>query len=209
MAIVAAIALTTGDSEPVYKGRTLSQWISAYEQDQQTFEDAKQGAAAQALGKMTPQILPTLIRWVSYEKSPRLARVQQLMMPAAGKVGIFQGYYRLITRGERRVLIALTVFRIVGTNAAPAIPQLSKSVMDAKHPIAAANAASAIVDMGNEGIQTIVSLLHDPNNPNPAETLAALTIPAEHEFIRQEIRKHLKDSDERVRVIATNALSAL
>ncbi|MGZ4964654.1 MAG: HEAT repeat domain-containing protein [Limisphaerales bacterium] len=216
--IAAVVVLITANSEPEYKGRTLSEWISAYDDayadaiDKRESMDApKSSEAAHALREMTPQILPILIGRISYEKSPRVASIQKFLEPIAETTGFGMRYSTLINRGENRVWAALAVFELLGTNATPAIPQLSNMIMDAKHPDTAHNALQAIASTGNAGTQTIVALLHNPDNPNRSATLAALRLCDFNspEIITNEIREHLSDPDAHMRMAATNLLESL
>ncbi len=218
MAIVAAIALTTGDSEPEYNGRTFTEWNSAYQDAYAAAftktgngDAAKSSPPAQALRAMTPQIFPTLIRWISYEKSPASERVEDFIEPIADKMGVGDSYSLLIHKGENRTYLALGVFEVLGTNATPAIPRLSNMVMNAKHRDAARNALQAMASTGKAGTQTMVALLHNPNNPNRTTTLAALglCVSNNRQLVTNEIRQHLTDPDLQIRRIATNVLTSL
>ncbi|MGZ4964653.1 MAG: hypothetical protein ACXWKG_10980 [Limisphaerales bacterium] len=215
IAIVATLVLTTPDSEPepIYNGHTLSEWISdcAPEDGPLNVRDAATTEGARALRAMTPQIFPTLIRWISYERSPSLATMQDIVCAIAERIGAGEKCYALVQRRHNRMVAAFEAFDALGTNAAPAIPQLSKMVMDANHPAAADHALQAMASMGEKGTDSILSLLHNPNNPNLSATLASLTLCSDRssDVIREQIKPFLTNHDGQIRAAATNALEEL
>jgi hypothetical protein len=203
--IVAALMLATDNSEPEYKGGSLSDWIYVYKYSHSETESRE---AAEALCEMFPTVLPTLVRWIGYEKSPGISRVEDFITPIANKLGVGKRYNLLIRRREHRIMAAFDVFQAIGTNATPAIPQLSNMVMDAEHPIAAFNALKAIAFIGKTGTPTIISLLHNPNNPYRRETLFALTLGhVPPEILMEEAQPYLTSSDVKMRETATNVLN--
>lgn len=207
IAIVAAIKLT--GSEPEYKGRKLSEWIS---ECKYAYSEAQPKEAAQALREMCPTALPTLVDWIGYEKSDQTKRVENFIWEIAEKLGVGAKFDLMTRKGENRVNTAFDAFEVLGTNAAPAIPQLSNMVMNANNPgTAASRALSALALIGKSGKQTIVSLLHDANNPHRSQTLDGLFYfsVVDRDTLIKEINQHLTNSDVQTRTTATNLLQSL
>lgn len=206
IAIVAAINLT--GSEPEYKDRTFSEWILMSES---AHSEAQSKEAAQALHEMLPSALPKLVDSIGYEKSDQTKRVEDVISPIADKLGLGSKFDVMTRKGENRTLEAFETFKVLGTNAAPAIPQLSNMVMNANHPGAAENALVALAAIGAPGKQTIVSLLHDTNNPHRSQTLEALVwySAVGRDTLIKEINQHLTNSDVQTRTTATNLLQSL
>jgi hypothetical protein len=220
IAVVATIALTTRDSEPEYKGRTLSEWASELNQfglqrvqaGDNDLETIIASPPAAALREMTPQILPILIRWISYEKSPRRERVENFFWPVANRVGASRRYALLTFREEMRSARAQMIFCVLGTNAVPALPQLSNVVVNASKPKTAEDALRAIEFTGKAGIKTMLGLALNPRNHHQTETMSALgqcRFKGYDKLITTELRKYMNDSDPNVRGNATNAFNQL
>ena len=218
-AVAAIIALSIPDDEPTYKNRILSEWVKAYADAYEIAfkankpEIASSSEAAQALREMTPTALPTLIQWIRYEKPASVDYIQRFV---SRTIGSDNKLVTLMGKKENRTWQALGVFEILGTNAAPAIPQLSNMVLNAKHPDAALNALQAMSSTGKAGTQTMLALFHNPTNPRRRATLVTLRLcyiadPDVHdrELIAQEIRNCLNDPDVTIRRAATNILSRM
>lgn len=206
VAIAAAVALTTGDPGPKYNGRTLSDWISDYEAATEA-NPGNGGPAAQVLrDDIGTNALPTLIKWIRYEKSPAVAQVEALIEPIADKIGAARKYELLTHRGENRAWLALAVLDLLGTNATPAIPQLSNMVLNPKLSAASVNALTALASIGTAGTQTIIALLNNPDNPHRLASLNSLERCShiDRDVIKEEVRKHLDDPDAKIRRAATN-----
>jgi hypothetical protein len=211
IAIVAAFVLATHDPEPTYKGHTLSEWFSAYVELHHVSwargdsESAKSSDAGQALRAMSPAALPTLIEWLCYEQPAFLASIQYEVYRLFGS---YNKLYAMMGRKQTRVSETFIVFEALGTNASPAIPQLTKIVMDPKKTKVAYRALHAMASTGKPGLQAIVDLLHNPKTPNRANTLLALSscTAIDQETVMRELRQHLTDSDAQMRTTASNAV---
>src|SRR5436190_17836001 len=109
----AAVVLISGRSEPEpqYKGRTLSQWLT-YDQKPGPAEQLRH---TEAVLKIGTNALPTLLRWVEYNP-PAFTTIAELI---AEKLRLI----RLNSR-TRRIAQMSHALRILGSNAAPAIPAL-------------------------------------------------------------------------------------
>jgi hypothetical protein len=219
VAIVIAI-VTVGDSEPRYNGRTLSEWITAYQDayaasvadPSQTQKKAQASEAAQALRAMTPDILPILVKWVSYEKSEHVARLENFFIPIANAIGLGNSYFHLTQKGENRTYVALAVFDVLGTNAIPVIPQLSNMVMRARSPDdPAAVAATALTSIGKPGAQTLAALINNSDARIRPFILAMLLYCTNNaaDVVAAEVSQQLTNSDPNMRLVATNIMKHL
>jgi len=213
VAVAATVVVTTGDDEPKYKGCALSDWISDYEiqYDTTVHRDAAHHAATEALQKIGTNALPTLLKWMTYKTPAPRRCIERLLRPVAFKLGVTHKFESLINREEARSWHAGAVFSILGTNAAPALPQLSNMVVNPTHPHVGLNALNAIADTGTAGTKTLLALFQNPNNRYESETLVALEgcVWRDHDLIKQELTKVFENADPLIRLAASNALGTM
>src|SRR5436305_767360 len=72
---LAAVLLWPRASEPVYQGRTLSEWGDA-----KIFGSIGEGIVANAISQMGTNALPFLLRWIEYEPPRWRERFQGILM---------------------------------------------------------------------------------------------------------------------------------
>jgi hypothetical protein len=126
------------DSQPRYQGVKLSDWLNSIKGARTSHDLTVWPVAAdKAVQNIGANGLPCLVKWIGYEK-------------AAWKSSACAGYQKwprwlvsesLVNRlsydpGERLGDNAVLAFRILGRDAAPAVPQLIALLRDRKRPAA-------------------------------------------------------------------------
>src|SRR5512140_622369 len=124
-AIVAGfIALLSRGKEPSYHGRSLSKWlITYYERDRPSDDDDRRKAllAAAAIRAIGTHAVPLLLDWTRYETTPWHRTVARALPARFGNSRLARA---TVFRGFHRAEAAQQGFRLLGTNAASAIPEL-------------------------------------------------------------------------------------
>jgi HEAT repeats len=144
------------EHEPSYEGRTLSQWLIAYNHDrvQHTPQSRSLADATNAVHHIGTNALPLLVKWISYE-IPRW------------RTGFIDKFTQ--NPGTVRAYAALTGFEILGPEGAPAAPALNNllSDWDRKPPSRATvdRAIFALSYMGDPGLAPLVSLVTNRSAP--------------------------------------------
>jgi len=174
--LVLCAVLRPRDDEPSYQGRTLSEWLTVYEDNRvgplvkRDPELTKQ--AKDAVLHIGTNALPLLVGWLDYE--PEKWRYR------AADVGAMLGGNRLmrIAAGKRMVRsgYALTAFEILGPQAAPAVPALTKLLTPWRDRTDAA--LMALMFIGEAGFPPLVSVVTNKTAPLAYRISAAQRIAA-------------------------------
>jgi hypothetical protein len=166
-----ALALGKLTGEPHYKGVSLTKWLTVYRASAQRFwidlhpessdyESPEATAAADAVRAIHSQALPVLVRWMRFE--PPSWWKTSLFDYAATLPGGLQNRAPVKwlnpDRGYERLELALTGFVILGSNAAPAIPALTKIAGDPAGP-GSVFARRALCSMGAPAVPALTNLL--------------------------------------------------
>jgi hypothetical protein len=210
-AAIALIVWVARPNEPSYGGRSLTEWLELYNtSERDTPAEREAAGAVRAIGT---NALPCLLRWIQYEpigrahpllrgvrKSPQV--VQKKLFPLL-----------LSTRRAGQSHAAVIGFKILGSEARPAIPELTRLLNATNSPYASQQAALALGGMGKEGLPPLIAGLGNSRNrvrhvvANVLGNMgylgreAAPAVPA--------LLNALQDTDPRVRIAATNALESL
>jgi HEAT repeat protein/PBS lyase HEAT-like repeat-containing protein len=162
VAVAAVIALSLPrSSEPTYKGRTLSAWLSDY-----GFGNAQeQSHAVIAIQKIGTNALPWLLKWRNYDGRPKqpvwkariLSAVHKSRLRLLWKVRI----QRRIAGPGNMYAESLWGFGILGSAAKPAIPELSRLARTSESYWA----LFALGKIGLEAVPALMDALDDPATP--------------------------------------------
>ena len=120
-----ALVWTLSNREPRYEGRPLGQWLAELGwQDEDEIWDANDRAreakaqrAREVLGRIGPEAIPHLLRWVRYETPPP-SLFRGLLRVARHHFGFATDALRYRADGTP------TAFGLLGPAAAPAVPRL-------------------------------------------------------------------------------------
>jgi len=168
LAAVALWRLTSRMREPVYKERSLSEWVKRYQAQDTAAE------ATEAISQIGTNALPYLLQWVSYDSPGRLkslvGKLPARLMPASARSWANGDYHRQKGNSAAFAFVAL------GNAAEPAIPELNSLMNDKTAPKAARNAVFALASIGEIALPTIVRQIANTNAPNRGIALRALVL---------------------------------
>ena len=128
----ASVCALIRDREPSYEGRPLSEWLAELGwQDEDEIWDANDRAreakaqrAREVLGRIGPEAIPHLLRWVRYETPPP-SLFRGLLRVARHHFGFATDALRYRADALRyRADGTPTAFGLLGPAAAPAVPRL-------------------------------------------------------------------------------------
>lgn len=142
---VGIIFCLTGQTEPVYQGRTLSEWLF-YERPAST-PLSTPNPQREAIRKIGTNALPFLLRWIQYE--PPAWRKKSAAMTSK---------LRIVDRKAELAQAGWLGFQILGPEARAAIPELTR-LMLRTDPGASEIARQATLAMGGIGYDALPSLL--------------------------------------------------
>ena len=152
LAVVAGVVVfATRDTEPHYQGRSLSQWLMIYyESDRLNRDPAQRPVAAAAIRAVGTNALPQLIKWTCYEVPTWHAYITRaLPRSTALRSANSRPTRTTVYRGFHRAHAAQLGFRLLGTNAVSAIPELTTISQDTSRPQAAARAQQVLQSLTN------------------------------------------------------------
>lgn len=138
MAVVAVVSvvilLWPSQPEPVYEGRRLSSWLL----ESGPFPSGHDQGAGDAIRHFGTNALPCLLHWVSYERPNWRDKVLFLYhkLPVALRSTSVE-VSLAVGRAQKLSDAALWTFQILGPEAAPAVPELTRMLQDRrKSPLA-------------------------------------------------------------------------
>jgi hypothetical protein len=175
-ATILAVALWRTEREPTYDGWTLSEWLLAYAYasphgETADSEDAQE--AIHAIRQIGTNALPYLLEWTTYRFPAWRAR----LTGAVDKVYRMKydpvlpmlphelpwTYRVAIGKGQSRLMLANYGFLALGSDASPAVPELTRRLRSGDP-----YAASALAAIGMEGLPGLMAVLVDPEAPERA-----------------------------------------
>jgi hypothetical protein len=198
------IAWPTDFNEPRYKGRSLSDWVLSYPDSS--------GEAEPAIQAIGTNAIPWLLRWMQYEPSPARRRVRSVYRVLPGWLRNRQTVVNLLT-GRAGMLCGMSpqAFAALGTNSAPAVPELVRLSQGTN--AASLMAVFALSNMGETGLSAILTIMTNGSpqqrmltggslqNILPRYTNASIAVPA--------LLVWLRDPGPSFARIAANSLSQL
>ena len=133
-------AAATDEHEPIYQGRTLSDWTRDLDPHTVVMV-GHEPSAWTAIGHMGTNAIPTLLKWLSEPDPPEPLKPH--LAPCF-----------TLSRSER----AEFAFRILGGAARPAIPELTRLARKSSDPSRAKRCADSLASIGPEAIPNLLSL---------------------------------------------------
>lgn len=176
-AVLGCFIFLTRDAEPSYQGKSLRQWMDQYcWPDNPTAADlfprktffeqsaARQNEAAQAIRQIGTNAIPTLLQWEDQD-----SLVAWKVKLLAGLPKVLQRWqalnWWLAAQDQYRVTRALSGFYILGVNATPAVPELTRR-MQTRNSGSGVAAAAALANMGAAALPVLLSALTNSGTPN-------------------------------------------
>src|SRR5436190_15040015 len=152
--VLVAVLVWPGEREPEYQGKKLSEWLGSYPPNVDTMREYT--AAKAAVRQIGTNALPCLLRWVrctqprwKYKAYPTFHR-----LPAAMRIHLIE---RLISpyNWDQPSSLACRGFEMLGSQASPTLPELTRLANDARRPDVAKNAMAALRAMGRPGFDEL------------------------------------------------------
>ncbi len=226
--VVAAVALVLSrDSEPEYKGRTLTEWLLVYS-DPGFYPHgglprgrltAEGGEAADAVRHIGTNALPWLLKWVRYEGDGssinRLRQTAVWRLPSTRRKSFILRWL-LTDRAGRQANSAVAGFQILGAHASAAVPPLARLVQESKAPDTVVRAMRCLADVGPDGLPPLIAAMTNRANPGHVRAVAtsyvadvAAQVKTNASAVVPLLVQFLEDRDQRVAEEAAMALGQL
>ena len=211
VAAVALLVLLTRDREPSCQGRSLSAWLQVYARElDDPPSDRKAEAAIRQIGT---NALPFLVRWVRHESTgdalKRMVNAMLFRMPEASTPRALQRWADP-ELSEPKGVTAAKAFAVLGDQARPVIPELTKLMNDPAAPAGAETAVLALAGIGKAAVPVLSAQLANTNAPQrPLVALLFGNTPAlatNADAIVPLLIHCLGESHERLRECAAGAL---
>jgi hypothetical protein len=144
--------------EPEHEGKKLSEWLSLSGGANNTGQSSREAQeAARAVRQIGANALPYLIHWIQYDvpfwrkkADPLIAKLPHRLQRA------------FMDKKLMKAAAASEGFKVLGRQASPAIPELSKIVNDGKSSNSRRLAVDALVDIGEEGVSPLITAISNP-----------------------------------------------
>jgi len=196
LGVAALVFSGSREREPVFRGRTLSQWV-------RKFPDSDARKAMQDIGT---NALPCLLDWVRYETPPWKQRLYAAVNPALSSLN---PQWSLYDEKQLRPINAAFVFGMLGPEAAPVIPELTQ-MLNAPSPVGLADrAVDVLAVLGDLGLPPLLEVLTNKNGQALAPHIAICFGRGISNGVPQYLHELLNSGDFKVRNAATNALRHL
>jgi hypothetical protein len=168
-----AVALWPGKKEPEYKGKKLSEWAEIYEDSFRPMDadgdppavSKARTEAIEAAHCMRDQILPRALRMIVLQKPAWKDRVENFMEMKLNvrtwcPLWVWRPFYG--DRSEDNQVY----FMMLGSDASPAVPELTRIMKHAEAGRIRERAMFALACIGKEGLGPLLEVVADPKNPD-------------------------------------------
>jgi len=165
--------------------------------------------AVRHIGK---ESLPWLVRWLGYEPPAWRQKLSNVL--GGWRMPFKESIMRLVGVDDYKVWQGLAGFEILGSEAAPAIPDLARMLRVSSSRLwSRADAAFlALMDVGRDGLPPLITALADPASRNRVETIVhfrSFNLGTNGWFAAPVLMKCVTDSDRQVAEAATWTLTDL
>lgn len=148
LVILSASVAVAAQQEPSYNGRPLSEWLGDIRLELRISGPEPYQQAIRAIGTNS---IPTLLKWISYERSG-----SQQSSQTGEPVEHPRPKHNL--NPEALAERTLYAFRALGAVARPAIPELTRLARASSDPERAQRCTASLADIGPEAIPSLLSL---------------------------------------------------
>jgi hypothetical protein len=136
VAASAIIHFVTRPKEPSYQGKTLSEWAANAARTGRGIQNGD----LEAVRHMGTNALPHLLAWMatadrSYRRATLVYNLWQKLPVVVVNWPLTKKLYQTASGDNYRVLYAVEAFRVLGIDAAPAVPELIRRLENANAPI--------------------------------------------------------------------------
>jgi hypothetical protein len=198
--VLVAVIGRSRDREPEYGGKRLSEWVGRYLSSSDSHE------CDDAIRRIGTNALPWLMKWISYDP-PRWKT--KIYASANSIISSLNSDWSIIDEKERRSFGVFLAFDALGSQAKPAIPELTRRLNNGNAVGHAQAAASLLSAIGNDGLLPLLQVVTNRERPSLIRNMALLYIGfATNTPITMPILSNLlEDPEPYVRDAATKALS--
>jgi hypothetical protein len=181
VALSAAALLWPREQEPIYQGKTLSEWLKLYNGPENPVgQFPRANEAADAVRHIGTDALPFLLNWIDHE-TPRLWKLRVAMvlqkLPKKFQGGPVVDRW-LLSADYDRVTLAQCGFYVLGTNASRAVPELTRR-MNTRRDNSAGHAIDALKVIGTNGLSPMLTALTNTQTLRRVWIVRALQLPIE------------------------------
>ena len=164
LVIVSAASFLLVRREPTCRGKRLSQWLELCV-TASDLEDTKSAEAA--IRQIGPDGLPFLLRWIRYEPRQGKGTIQKLVAKLPPKLRSKPWVYSLMEdRSGRLAADAEIGLAILGPQAAPAVPELTRLMKRYTATNCSLSAMHALGTVGAAGLPALMAAAAEDRFPN-------------------------------------------
>ena len=158
--------------EPEYKGRPLSYWLvegnpildDTYP-NFQILEDYlsafRSPVATEAIQAIGTNAIPYYLKWIRYEAPSWRKKLADKLQPQTALSFRIKSWVG-INRSDLLAMASGLAIAQLGTNATAATPVLATLILNTNAPKTALRAMRALCYLGTNGLQPLISAIHDP-----------------------------------------------
>jgi HEAT repeat protein len=203
--LAALIVAFTRPREPSYDGRSLSQWLSGF--DDWSPSSPSHAEAADAIRHMGTNSIPCLLARIRYQEPTWRRKFRE----ALRSLNPSSWWWMHQAGGSIECARAQQAFIVLGEEAKPAVPELVRLMNDPTAPQIAKQAAEVLASLGiKDAFPPLMAVLTNPQHP--ARTVVAIHIPSFGTNARPAIPalvQCLQDTNAATALFATASLGAL
>jgi hypothetical protein len=202
---IASALLLAPNQEPRYNGRPLSKWVQVYSQGTPEFSEAEQ-----AIRTIGTNALPFLLKWIRQEPPSWAGTADRALPQALSETA--PARFLIDGLGYETANGAMLAFGVLGTNAAPAIPELVALMKGTTNRATAVRAIAALSGLGPRALPHILSALSNTNQAGRATIphfIVMMAVDLGTNACLPALRAALQDPDPAVRTHASRALHTL
>jgi hypothetical protein len=205
LAAIAMLVFFAGrDPQPRYRGRPLSEWLHDAFSASRSPDNIDPRHAVREIGT---NAIPWLVSWISYERGSWQRTARAVLSPSISKSSL--GEFISEETAEERSVLAVIGFTFLGTNSAPAIPQLAAMMQDPARPQTARRCIQALGQIGGPALPVLAQALADTNSPYRVEIVDSVPHLREPRLFRPLLEQALADPDQSVRSASSNVLQQI
>lgn len=211
LAIGLCVVKVAARREPQYHGRTLSEWLDAYQHGRFSGpSSAESREAAEAVRHIGTNALPFLVKWISCETPAWGSKLYAAFFKLAPSSRQNPFVRSVLTKIEKdQVGQVLSGFDILGAQAGPAVPDLARLMVNTRSPWV----IIALSHVGKDGLPVLISGLSDPRQTDRWRVVSAIgairNLPPNDQTAVPVLVKHLSDPNPAVATAAAQSLGSL
>lgn len=158
LVIFTTALLWTGQKEPEYQGRKLSEWLILSRRSVvATVNSPSPEAAENAVHQIGTNAIPCLLRWLQHRNPPWRERMWEQIAPVAFRIVGRSATYKFILHLDYQQEMAQWGFEILGEDAQSAVPELERVLNS--HRDYSGNAIRALSSVGTAGLRPLLNVI--------------------------------------------------